>query len=68
MNLVDVSQRAIPLREIADLMQWRYIAVHGIKAFAQDQLRSVRCCRAKQLLEIKLLERILAGWRKHETA
>src|SRR6266404_2382131 len=52
MNLVDVSQRTIPLREIADLMQRRYIAVHGIKAFAQDQLRSVRCYRAKQLLEM----------------
>ena len=43
-HFVDIGHRAVFLGEIADLRKRRDIAVHRIKALADDQLRPVRSC------------------------
>ena len=52
MNFIDIGHRAVALGQIADLGQWRDVAVHRIEAFAGDQLWPIRSCGAQQLLKM----------------
>src|SRR6185437_2418494 len=52
MHLVDISHRAIFLGEIADLREWRDVAVHGIEALAGDQLGPIRSGRDQKRFEM----------------
>jgi hypothetical protein len=52
-HLVDISHGAIALGEIADPVDPRDIAVHGVKAFEHNQLRAVWIGRGKERFEMR---------------
>src|SRR4029079_4344660 len=51
-NLVDVGQRVVPVREVADRVDRRDVAVHRIDALEGDQLRNISALGGEQLFEV----------------
>jgi hypothetical protein len=53
MNLVEIGERAVFLGQFADALDGGDIAVHGIDALADDQLRPVGSCGGEKLFKMR---------------
>mmetsp|Transcript_30065 Transcript_30065/g.52801 ORF Transcript_30065/g.52801 Transcript_30065/m.52801 type:complete len:371 (+) Transcript_30065:301-1413(+) len=51
-HLIDEGQRAVLVCEVTDFFDGRYISVHGVNAFENDELVSTRVGRRQQVLEV----------------
>ncbi len=52
-NLIDIGQRIVLVGQVADSVDGRDVAVHGVNAFERDQLRKVWIFRSEQFLEMR---------------
>ena len=53
MHFVDIGHRAVALGEIADALDRRHVAVHGIETLEHDELGPRRIGRGEQLFEMR---------------
>ena len=51
-DLVGIGHGAVARCEIADAVDWRHVAVHGVKRLEHDELRPVRAGGLQQFLEM----------------